>query len=74
MELPGSNARIPMRDVAARYHVHVRTIERWVEDPTLKFPKPLYIRRRRYIKAGDLRAWEEIQPDLTARKPETKST
>ena len=63
-----------MRDVAARYHVHVRTIERWVEDPALEFPKPLYIRRRRYIKAGDLMAWEEIQPDPFARKPEMQST
>ena len=57
-----NNARIPMRDVAARYRVHVRTIERWIEDQDLGFPKPIYIRRRRYIKAGDLKAWEELQP------------
>jgi hypothetical protein len=44
-----------------------------MEDPALGFPLPLYIRRRRYIKAGDLRAWEEIQPDLFARKPKTQS-
>jgi hypothetical protein len=63
MQFQGNNARIPMRDVAARYHVHVRTIERWIDDPALSFPQPIYIRRRRYIKAGDLQAWEELQPD-----------
>ena len=52
-----------MRDVAARYNVHVRIIERWIADPMLSFPKPLYIRGRRYFKAGELKAWEDLQPD-----------
>ena len=67
MERLSNSARIPMRDVAARYGVHVRTIERWIEDPVLSFPQPIYIRRRRYIKAGDLQTWEEIQPDPLGR-------
>ena len=63
----GHNNRIPMRDLAARYGVHVRTIERWIGDPKLGFPQPLYIRKRRYIRASDLQAWEELQPDRLGR-------
>ena len=62
------NNRIPMSDAAARYGVCVRTIERWAADPELGFPQPLYIRRRRYIRAGDLQAWEELQPDRLVRR------
>ena len=64
----GDNSRIPMRDLAARYGVHVRTIERWMADPELGFPQPLYIRRRRYIRASDLQAWEELRPDQLGRR------
>jgi hypothetical protein len=57
----GDDARIPISDVAARYGRHVRTLERWIDDPSVAFPKPVYIRRQRYIRAGDLKAWEESQ-------------
>ena len=63
-----NNARIPMSDAAARYGVCVRTIERWAADPELEFPQPFYIRRRRYIRLGDLQAWEDLQPDLLGRR------
>ena len=64
-----NHTRIPVPKVAERYGVHVRTIERWIEDPELQFPRPVYIRRRRYIKADELRAWEELQPDGLGRPP-----
>ena len=59
----GNDARIPLAAVAARYGRHVRTIERWIDDPRVGFPKPLYIRRLRYIRATDLKAWEDSQQD-----------
>ena len=55
-----NNTRTPIRNVAERYDVHVRTIERWIEDPALRFPKPMYIRGRRYFKTAELQAWEEL--------------
>ncbi|WP_282129026.1 helix-turn-helix transcriptional regulator, partial [Roseobacter litoralis] len=30
---------------------------RWLNDPALNFPKPIYIARRRYWKEADVLAW-----------------
>jgi predicted DNA-binding transcriptional regulator AlpA len=40
--------KLPTRAVMARYDVSDRTIDRWVADPSLGFPKPIRIKRRRY--------------------------
>jgi hypothetical protein len=50
--------RLPTVAVAQRYDVSVRTVDRWAEDPVLKFPKPLVINRRRYWILRQLRAWD----------------
>jgi hypothetical protein len=50
---------LPDRLVAEeRYHVVVRTLERWDETPGLKFPPPIYIRGRRYRDISKLDAWD----------------
>jgi predicted DNA-binding transcriptional regulator AlpA len=41
------------------------TIHRWLNDPELNFPRPVYIGRYRYWRVEQLEAWEEEQ----ARKP-----
>lgn len=33
------------------------TIHRWLNDPALDFPKPIYIARRRYWREADVLAW-----------------
>lgn len=33
------------------------TLWRWVNDPDLNFPKPLYIAKRRYWKEAEILAW-----------------
>ena len=60
----GEHVRIPITAVAERYGRSLRTITRWIADPALGFPKPIYIRRRRYVIGGPLLEWEKIQPDL----------
>ena len=30
---------------------------RWLDDPALNFPKPIYISRRRYWREADVLAW-----------------
>jgi predicted DNA-binding transcriptional regulator AlpA len=40
---------LPAREVCARYQICTKTLDRWVDDPELNFPKPKYIRRRRYF-------------------------
>jgi predicted DNA-binding transcriptional regulator AlpA len=45
--------------VAERYGgVNTRTIDRWLLDPALKFPKPIYIGRSPLWDEAELEAWE----------------
>jgi|1186.fasta_scaffold1161843_1 hypothetical protein len=46
------------RQVAERYDVAVRTLERWDKLPDLDFPAPVYIRRRRYREVAKLDDWD----------------
>jgi predicted DNA-binding transcriptional regulator AlpA len=54
----GKGPLIPARKVQDRYQVTDRTIDRWVSDEQLGFPKPLVINRRRYFYESELEAWE----------------
>ena len=51
--------------VARRYGRTSMTIHRWLNDPELAFPRPLYLGRYRYWNISELLAWEAEQ----ARKP-----
>jgi hypothetical protein len=51
-------SKIPDRLVAERYDCTVRTLERWDQIPELEFPKPIYIRRRRFRDSDELDAWD----------------
>jgi predicted DNA-binding transcriptional regulator AlpA len=33
------------------------TLDRWIKDPDLAFPRPIFIGRRRYFKEADIGAW-----------------
>jgi hypothetical protein len=35
---------------------------RWIHDPKLQFPQPIYIQKYRYWKLSDLIAWERTRP------------
>jgi len=37
------------------------TLWRWLNDPALHFPKPIYIARRRYWKEAEIIAWLETR-------------
>jgi predicted DNA-binding transcriptional regulator AlpA len=49
---------LPAARVRARYGISAMSIHRWLADPKLKFPKPLYIGRYRYWRLADLAEWE----------------
>jgi hypothetical protein len=38
-----------------------RTIDRWIDDPEMDFPKPTMINGRRYWRLCDLRQWERAR-------------
>jgi hypothetical protein len=45
---------LPERQVAERYGVVPRTLFRWDLDPALGFPRPIYIRGRRFRVEAEL--------------------
>ncbi len=36
----------------------VRTIDRWIDDPRMNFPKPIYIGKRRFFLASEIAAFK----------------
>ncbi|OSP53818.1 AlpA family transcriptional regulator [Pseudoruegeria sp. SK021] len=42
------------------------TLWRWLNDPALNFPKPIYISKRRYWREASLSAWLEAQAEVAA--------
>ena len=53
-----TGARLPTVQVAKRYGVCSRTIERWEQDAALEFPVPLMVNRRKYWSIAELESWE----------------
>jgi hypothetical protein len=51
----------PRRKTAERYGVHVRSIERWEQNPEMNFPKPLVVNGRKYDNVPALEAWERMR-------------
>jgi predicted DNA-binding transcriptional regulator AlpA len=49
---------MPAKKVWERYGVTDRTIDRWLNDPAMKFPRPMKINGRRYFDEQQLIAWE----------------
>jgi predicted DNA-binding transcriptional regulator AlpA len=62
MSLIDSNDNLlPAPAVWRRYGKTDRTLDRWLQDETLGFPRPTVIRSRRYFKEAELIEWERIQ-------------
>lgn len=41
------------------------TLWRWLADPELNFPRPIYIGRRRYWREADMLAWLDVQAEAS---------
>jgi hypothetical protein len=52
------SVRLPTRKVLERYNICDRTLDRWIVDPELDFPKPIVINRRRYFELDKLEEFE----------------
>jgi hypothetical protein len=72
---------LPTKSVRERYQVNQRTIDRWLDDEKLNFPRPILVNNRRYFPLDQLEAWEisrvRIQPAPprgVAAKPRPKTT
>jgi hypothetical protein len=60
---------LDMAEVAGRYS-SVRTLERWLRDPAIGFPKPMMINKRRFFRASDL---HQFDAEKTGRDVDEKS-
>jgi predicted DNA-binding transcriptional regulator AlpA len=54
----GSTTYLPARRVQDRYGICDRTLDRWIKDESVGFPKPIVVHRRRYWRVGELVAFE----------------
>lgn len=62
--------RLPARLVWTRFGVTDRTLDRWLIDPKLAFPRPILIRGRRYFFLDEIEQWERGQARGTVRSVE----
>lgn len=58
METLAYDALLPARQTMQRYGIADRTLDRWLADPALSFPKPVVVNKRRYFRVADLQSWE----------------
>ena len=65
---------IPAPKVLERYGVSDMTLWRWLKDPALGFPRPVYIGRFRYFRISELDAWERALPRELAAADEEAAT
>ena len=64
-----SDKKLPARVVWGRFGKTSKTLDRWIKDDRLGFPRPMYIRNRRYFREAELIEWERVQaskPRLSA--------
>jgi hypothetical protein len=62
-DTPDKDVFLAARAVKKRYGGKSdMAIHRWLQDPSLGFPKPIYIQGYRYWRLADLIAWEKTLP------------
>jgi hypothetical protein len=65
-----SKRLVPDPQVCKRYQVSAMTIWRWDRDPNLGFPKPIYIRGRKYRDERELDLFDEARRQSPRVAPE----
>lgn len=59
---PPDTVFLPIRQIRSRYSVSSMSIWRWLHDPAVAFPQPVYFGRLRYWRLSDIEAWEKNRP------------
>jgi predicted DNA-binding transcriptional regulator AlpA len=63
---PTDERYLNKQQLAARYGVSVRAIDRWIADPDLNFPPAYDFADRPYRKLSDIEAWERSRATIAA--------
>jgi predicted DNA-binding transcriptional regulator AlpA len=53
-----SSVYLPAKAVCDRYQITDRTLDRWLADPAMEFPRPMRVNNRRYFADAALVRWE----------------
>jgi predicted DNA-binding transcriptional regulator AlpA len=53
--------KVGIKELTERYGVVPRTVDRWLADADLGFPKPLVINGRRYWALSEIEQWEHAR-------------
>jgi predicted DNA-binding transcriptional regulator AlpA len=53
--------KLQTRDLCARYGVSDRSIDRWLADERLNFPRPMRINGRRFWSEADVDAFDAVR-------------
>jgi hypothetical protein len=61
--------KLSAAQIAHRFGISGRTFERWLLNPELRFPRPIYILRRRYWELAEVQVWERRQATISASRP-----
>lgn len=52
------NRYLPTRLILRRYQISQMSLHRWLNHPTMKFPKPVFFSGRKFWLASEIEAWE----------------
>lgn len=58
---------LPSRKVLRRYDVSDMTIHRWLNNPEMNFPRPVYFGRNRFWRLTELQSWERARALMNGR-------
>jgi predicted DNA-binding transcriptional regulator AlpA len=56
-----SSSYLPAKAVCKRYGVTSRTLDRWLADSAMEFPRPMVVNNRRYFSEEELTQWERAR-------------
>jgi predicted DNA-binding transcriptional regulator AlpA len=60
-EHKASTSLVSSKAVEGRYRISDRTLDRWLKNAKLAFPRPVVVNRRRYFDLSEIEAWEKIR-------------
>ncbi|RAX40749.1 DNA-binding protein [Rhizobium tropici] len=66
-----SGPHLCARDVCERYSISKRTLNRWMKDDAMGFPKPIEINRILYWREKDIADWELRQQGIDPNTPQS---
>ncbi len=68
---PTNKTLVAKPRLAHEHDVSTRTIDRWTEDPTLNFPRPVKIKTRIYYYRDEVENWkaDRLRKSLAERAP-----